>query len=209
MYEIYTWKTPNGEKPVILLEELGVDYIIKPINITEGDQFTDEYILINPNGKIPALKDGDNFIFESGAILQYLAEKHSLLIPHDQIERAKVLSWCYWQVGGLGPMLGQWAHFQFRDEKLYYPIERYLKETLRLLTVLEKQLELSEYVGGNQYTIADIMSFSWVRSGVEFLKKENISELPSFVNLNRWVSRIQQRDKVVKALDKLDQAINL
>jgi GST-like protein len=141
MIQLYTWKTPNGKKPAILLEELGVPYKIMPIDLSKHEQFAPEFLKISPNNKIPGLVDNDVTIFESGAILTYLAEKFEKYLPAHGPERYKVLEWTYWQVGGIGPMLGQLGYFAVRaDEKVPQAIARFKEEGERLLGVLDKQL---------------------------------------------------------------------
>lgn len=128
MLTLYTWNTPNGAKPVLLMEELGLEYALEMIDIGKGDQHTDAFRALNPNGKIPALVDGDLTLFESGAILMHLAEKHDAFLPKEPKARAATLSWTFWQVGGLGPMIGQWGHFSRLEETHEYALERYLAE---------------------------------------------------------------------------------
>jgi GSH-dependent disulfide-bond oxidoreductase len=143
--ELYTANTPNGQKPAIMLEEIGLPYQISPVNISQGEQHTDTFLAINPNGKIPAIVDrsvaGGQRVFESGAILIYLAEKSGKLLSSDSKNRSEVLAWTFWQVGGLGPMIGQWGHFsRSAPEKISYAINRYLDESVRLLNVLDSHL---------------------------------------------------------------------
>jgi len=165
MIELYTWSTPNGRKVSIALEELGLPYRVHPIDISRGEQHTPEFTAISPNQKIPAIVDDESGIslMESGAILLYLAEKTGRLLPPEPKQRWATIQWLMWQKGGLGPMLGQAHHFlKFNPGKSSYAEERYHREAERLYGVLDRQLAASEFVAGNQYTIADIASFPWV-----------------------------------------------
>ena len=156
MIELYFWTTPNGYKPLLFLEEAGIDYEIRPVNISKGEQFEPEFLKISPNNRIPAIVDYDPedggaplAQFESGAILQYLAEKTGKFIPEDARGRAEVLQWLNWQMGGLGPMFGQYLHFvDYAPEDLPYAKDRYTREAERLLAVLDKRLEDREYLAG-------------------------------------------------------------
>ena len=171
MIELYFWPTPNGVKITIALEELGLPYEVKPINIGKGDQFAPEFLAFSPNNRMPAIIDKDGpdgqpiSIFESGAILQYLAKKTGKLIPSDERGQIEVTEWLMWQMGGFGPMLGQAHHFNiYAKEKIAYGMERYSNEANRLYGVLEKRLEKGDYVVGNEMTIADIAIFPWTRT---------------------------------------------
>ena len=204
MKKLYTWNTPNGQKPAILLEELGATYELIPVDITNAAQFSDDFVRINPNGKIPAFVDDDVVLFESGAILQHLADEHGRFLAQRGQERATTLSWCYWQVGGLGPMIGQWGHFVQADEKLPYAIERYFVETIRLCEVLEKRLSEAPFLAGADYTIADMMSFPWAKGGLMYLKgSETADRLPPLPNVNRWIDEIDARPAVKSAFERL------
>lgn len=198
MIDLYTWTTPNGYKASIALEELGLEYCLHPIDITAGMQKTPEYLEINPNGKIPAIIDRDNgdfAVFESGAILIYLAELTGRLLPADIQQRSVVLQWLMFQVGGLGPMQGQ-AHVFFRyfDQKIPAAISRYQNETRRLYEVLDRRLASVEYLAG-EYSIADIAAFPWVRrhgwAGVS---------LDGLDHLERWLESIADRPAVRRGL---------
>ena len=171
MIELYFWPTPNGVKITIALEELGLPYEVKLINIGKGDQFAPEFLAFSPNNRMPAIIDKDGpdgqpiSIFESGAILQYLAKKTGKLIPSDERGQIEVTEWLMWQMGGFGPMLGQAHHFNiYAKEKIAYGMERYSNEANRLYGVLEKRLEKGDYVVGNEMTIADIAIFPWTRT---------------------------------------------
>ena len=171
MIELYFWPTPNGHKITIALEELGLPYEVKLINIGKGDQFAPEFLAFSPNNRMPAIIDNDGpdgqpiSIFESGAILQYLAQKTGKLMPVDLRGQIEVSEWLMWQMGGFGPMLGQAHHFNiYAKEKIAYGMERYSNEANRLYGVLEKRLEKGDYVVGNEMTIADIAIFPWTRT---------------------------------------------
>jgi GST-like protein len=198
MIDLYTWTTPNGYKASIALEELGVDYETHAIDISTGAQKRPEYLAINPNGKIPAIVDRDNenlAVFESGAILVYLAERAGRLLPADPAGRSLALQWLFFQVGGLGPMQGQ-AHVFYRyfEEKIPAAISRYQNETRRLYEVLDRRLADAEYLAGD-YSIADIATFPWVRrhgwAGVS---------LDGLDHLGRWYDAVAARPAVQRGL---------
>jgi GST-like protein len=182
MLELFTSETPNGWKITILLEELGVPYKVTPISLTNQEQKTPEFLRLNPNGKIPALVDDGFAVFESGAILLYLAEKFGRFIPADVQGRSRAIQWVMWQVSGLGPMMGQATVFnRYFPEKLPSVIERYTRESRRLLGVLDGALEGRDYLAGD-YSIADIACFPWVR-GHEWAGV-TLDGLP---NIARWM----------------------
>ncbi|WP_127145848.1 glutathione S-transferase N-terminal domain-containing protein [Pelagibacterium montanilacus] len=205
--DLYYYPTPNGHKISIMLEELGVPYTMHPIHIGRGDQFSDHFLSISPNNKIPAIVDPEGpggepiSVFESGAILKYLAEKFGQFYPTDARERVKVDEWLFWQMGGFGPMLGQNHHFAiYAPEKLPYAIDRYRNETHRLYGVLNKQLEGRDYICG-AYSIADIATLSWSlgweRQGID---------LAEFPNIAAWQERLKARPAVERGLAlKLDE----
>ena len=207
MIELYYWSTPNGHKITIFLEEAELEYKIIPINIGAGDQFKSEFLQISPNNRIPAIidhhpADGAESlsVFESGAILLYLAEKTGKFIPHDLRDRIRVTEWLFWQIGGLGPMAGQNHHFnQYAPEKIDYAMNRYVNETNRLYGVLNKQLEGREYIAGD-YSIADMACYPWI---VPHQKQQQ--NLEDFPNLKRWFEKISARDAVKKAYAKADE----
>ena len=197
MIELYTFSTPNGRKASIILEEIGLDYNVHRIDITKGEQFTPEFVAINPNSKIPAIVDRetDITVFESGAILIYLAEKTGKLLPSDRKQRFQVLEWLMFQMGSIGPMFGQYNHFnRFASEKIPYAIERYKKETLRLYGVLNTQLTEKDYICGD-YSIADIAIYPWV-AAYKFMGL-TLDEHP---HLKRWTEIVQQRPAVQKGM---------
>ena len=193
MIDFYTWTTPNGRKVSILLEELGLDYTVHSINIGAGDQKTPEFLKISANSKIPAIVDNDTGVslMESGAILVYLAERHNQFLPKDSIGRAAVMEWLMWQMGGLGPMLGQAHHFlHFNSGKSDYAETRFQNEVVRLYGVLEKRLVGRDYIC-DDYSIADMACWPWV-SRYEW-QRVNLAEYP---NVRAWYKRLVARDAV-------------
>jgi GSH-dependent disulfide-bond oxidoreductase len=206
MIDLYYWTTPNGHKITIFLEEVALPYSLIPINIGAGDQFKPEFLKISPNNRIPAIVDrspadsGEPIsIFESGAILEYLADKTGKLIPADIRGRAEVLQWLYWQMGGLGPMAGQNHHFSlYAPEKIPYAINRYVNETGRLYAVLDKRLSEREFIAGD-YSIADIASYPWILG----YERQN-QKLEDFPNLQRWFEAIKARPATIRAYEKAE-----
>ena len=201
MIKLYTWGTPNGKKVSIMLEEIAMPYEVHPINIGKGDQLTPEYLAINPNNKIPSIIDSDGpddkpfTLFESGAILMYLAEKSGKLWPLEMRQRYTVIQWLMFQMGGVGPMFGQANYFFRLQEKVPYAIERYHKESMRLYGVLEKRLGESEYLAG-EYSIADIATYTWV--GRHEMHHVKLEEFPS---VKRWFDTISQRPAVRRGME--------
>ncbi|CEL04911.1 hypothetical protein ASPCAL06035 [Aspergillus calidoustus] len=194
---LYSWPTPNGIKASITLEELGIPYRVEPINISTNIQKEEWYLKINPNGRIPALLDGDQRVFESGAIMLYLADRYDqerkISYAPGTPEYVEQLSWLMFQMGGLGPMMGQAEHFRlFATTRSDYGIKRYIDETRRLYSVLDSRLRESAYLAGSKYTIADIANFSWVQIGPAALELDLV-EWPA---LHRWVARIREREAV-------------
>ena len=202
MIDLYYWPTPNGHKITMFLEEVGLGYRIIPVNIGAGDQLKPEFLKISPNNKMPAIIDrspsdgGDPLpVFESGAILVYLAEKTGKLIPMDLRGRKTVLEWLFWQVGGLDPMAGQNHHFSnYAPENIPYAIDRYVKETNRLYGVLDHRLDGRNFIAGNDYTIADIATYPWIVPW-----KTQQQNLDDFPNVKRWMDAICNRPATVKA----------
>ena len=194
--ELYTWATPNGWKASATLEELALPYDLKPINITKGEQKAPEYVAINPNGRIPAIIDheADGFaVFESGAIMMYLAEKTGRLLPTDAKGRSEVIQWLMFQMGGLGPMQGQANVFhRYFDEKIPSVIARYQNETRRLYGVLDKRLSDNEFLVGD-FSIADIANWSWTR--IHNWAGVSIDEFP---NLSRWLKALEARPALIR-----------
>jgi GST-like protein len=202
MLEIWTWPTPNGQKVHIAVEELGLPYTIVPVAIGKGEQFKPEFLAINPNHRIPAIVDtegpGGRFVlFESGAILIYLAEKAGTLIPADAAGRYTCLQWLMFQMGGVGPMFGQYNHFGvYAPEKIPYAIERYLNESNRLLRVLDKRLSEAAYLAGAEYSIADIATYPWVHSMV----RREILSLDATPGVARWYEALRERPGVQRGM---------
>ncbi len=200
MLDLYYWPTPNGHKITIFLEEAGLPYRIVPINIGRGDQFKPEFLRIAPNNRMPAIVDHDApggplSLFESGAILQYLAEKTGLFCPTDLAGRYETLQWLCWQVAGLGPMAGQNHHFnRYAPEPIPYAIDRYVKETTRLYRVLDGLLADRAYMNGRDYSIADMASYPWIVPHED--QKQRLSDFP---HLGRWFAAIAARPAVQRA----------
>lgn len=209
MIDLYYWTTPNGHKVTMFLEEAGVPYRIVPVNISTGEQFKPDFLAISPNNRMPAIVDhapagggAPVSVFESGAILLYLAEKTGKFIPSDLRGRVEVLEWLFWQMGGLGPMLGQNHHFsQYAPEKIPYAINRYVNEANRLYGVLNKRLETREFVAG-AYSIADMASYPWIVPW-----KRQGQNLDDFPHLRRWFDAIRNRPATLRAYEKAN-AIN-
>ena len=214
MLEIYTWPTPNGHKVHIALEELGLQYKVIPVDIGAGDQFKPEFLKITPNHRIPALVDSDGpsgkpfTLFESAATLIYLSEKSGgQLIPKDPIGRYKCLEWIMFQMGGIGPMFGQWNHFaSYAVEKIPYAIERYTNEVARLSRVLNHRLEEARWLSGDEYSMADIITFPWVHNAVQstarFAERGTI-DLNGYGAVKRWYDEMASRPAVQRGLSVL------
>ena len=203
-HEIYFWTTPNGYKVLLFAEEAGIPYTIKPVNIGKGEQFQPDFLKISPNNRMPALVDhapksgkGPISVFESGAILLYLAEKFGRFIPSDLNGRVEVLQWLFWQMGGLGPMAGQNHHFAvYAPEKLPYAIDRYVRETNRLYGVMNRRLADRPFLAGD-YSIADMACYPWV---VPYERQGQ--KLTDFPNLKRWFEAIAARPGTIRAYEK-------
>ncbi len=206
MIDLYAWPTPNGFKVSILLEETGLPYRVIPVDIGKGDQFKPDFLKISPNNKMPAIVDDDGPggrpypLFESGAILMYLAEKTGRFMPADVAGRYKVIEWLMFQMGGIGPMLGQAHHFRrYAPEKIAYAIDRYTNEAKRLYGVLDRRLGEVEYMAGD-YSIADMATFPWLRKPEG--QGQNIDDFP---NIKRWFAAINARPAVQKGLQLLKE----
>ncbi|RFC65312.1 glutathione S-transferase [Fulvimarina endophytica] len=208
MIELYTWTTPNGEKPIIMLEECGMDYQLHMVDIGSGEQHADSFNALNPNEKIPVLVERTRggyaeTVIESGAIMVYLAEINNQFLPRTSPQRAKCLAWTFFQVGNTGPMIGQYHHFNnHSDQKIDYAIERYRKESVRVLGVLDRQLQSGEWLAGD-YSIADMINWSWAKSGLKELSGHGTEKYDALAD---WVERIGRRPAVKRALDKLQDA---
>jgi GST-like protein len=206
--DLYYWSTPNGHKITLFLEEAGLAYSLRPVDISRGEQFEAEFLAVAPNNRIPAILDhapaGGGApipIFESGAILLYLAEKSGQLMPSDLRGRVETLQWLFWQVGGLGPMAGQNHHFgTFAPERIPYAIERYVKETARLYGVLDRRLADRAFVAGESYTIADISIYPWIVPHER--QRQNLGDFP---HLQRWFEAIAQRPGTLRAYARAAQ----
>ena len=208
MIDVYSWATPNGHKVHIMLEETGLEYRVHPIDIGAGDQFKPEFLAISPNNKIPAIVDADGpggqplSLFESGAILIYLAEKTGQFLPADPRGRYATLQWLMFQMGGLGPMLGQTHHFRvYAPQQIEYAVNRYTNEAKRLYGVMDKRLVASAYLAGDDYTIADIAAFPWTRSW----QNQGLN-LADFPNVKRWHEAIAARPAVQRGVEVLASA---
>jgi GST-like protein len=206
MIHLFTWPTPNGQKVQILLEELGAPYEAVPVNILRAEQFRPDFLTISPNNKIPAITDDEVMIdgrplsvFETGAILIYLAEKFDAFLPRNAAQRATVLEWHLFQSASLGPMLGQATHFRrYAREDVAYAVDRYTNEGTRLYGVLEKRLEQSEWIGGDVYSIADIGAYPWI---CRFRRQgQAIDDFPA---VKAWLARISSRSAVLRGMDIL------
>ena len=203
MIDLYFWTTPNGMKPLILLEELGLAYTVRPVNISTGEQFSRAFTRLSPNQKIPAIVDhapadgGEQIaLFESGAILHYLAEKSGRFLPNSLSRRSEVIQWLFWQMAGLGPTLGQYLHFAvYADQAIPYAQGRFGREKERLYQLLDDRLRDRDFIAGD-YSIADMAAYPWIRR----MEREG-SQLDSFPNLNQWHETISRRSAVERAYE--------
>ncbi|MCB1896188.1 MAG: glutathione S-transferase N-terminal domain-containing protein [Zoogloeaceae bacterium] len=203
MFSLYTWSTPNGRKASIMLEELGLDYEVRPIDITRRAQFSQDFTALSPNNKIPVIVDPDGpdgrpiVVFESGAILIYLAEKCGRLLPRDPRSRYDVLQWLMFQMGGVGPMFGQVHHFlRFADEKVPYAIKRYRTEAERLYAVLDRRLAQRDWIAGDDYSIADIATYPWVARHP--WQQVDLADYPA---VGTWFDRVGTRPAVQRGME--------
>jgi GST-like protein len=207
MIDLYYWPTPNGQKVSIFLEEVGLPYKVVPVNIGKGEQFEPKFLEISPNNKMPAMVDHEGpddkpiSVFESGAMLIYLAEKTGQLMPRDARGRTQVIEWVMFQMGTVGPMLGQANHFRnYAPEKLQYAIDRYTNESRRIFNVMDNRLAKHEYLAG-AYSIADMASYPWI------VTRKKDSEYDDFANLKRWVEAISERPAVKRGMAVLTDVI--
>ncbi len=205
MIDLYTWPTPNGHKMHIMLEETGLEYRVIPVNIGKGDQFKPEFLAISPNNRMPAMVDHDGpgggpySLFESGAMLIYLAEKTGKFLPEEPRARYTVLQWLMFQMGNIGPMMGQTHHFRhYAPEKIPYAVERYTNEAGRLYGVVEKRLSQSPWLGGEDYSIADIAAFPWLRN----VQRKGCEET-DFPCLQAWFEAMEARPAVQAGMEIL------
>ena len=205
MIDLYSWATPNGHKVHIMLEETGIPYRVHGVNIRTGEQFAPEFLRISPNNRIPAIVDPDGpagrplSLFESGAILVYLAGKSGKLLPQDLNDRYTALQWLMWQMGGVGPMFGQANHFRaYAVEKIAYAIERYTNEANRLTGVLDRRLAETRFLAGDEYSIADIAVFPWMRNA----ERRGI-DMNAYPNAKRWFDEIAARPAVQRGVKVL------
>ena len=205
MIDLYSWATPNGHKVHIMLEECGLDYRMHPIDIGAGDQFKPDFLAISPNNKIPAIVDSEGpdgqaiSLFKSGAILLYLANKTGKLLPSSERGQYETLQWLMFQMGGLGPMLGQAHHFRiYAPQKVDYAIQRYTNEAKRLYGVLDRQLAKHRYVAGDDYTIADIAIYPWLRSW----QNQGI-DWADYPKLKPWFDELGQRPAIIRGVQVL------
>jgi len=233
MLSLYTWATQNARKISVMLEECDLAYQIVPVDIMNNEQFSEPFTRLNPNNKIPVLVDSDlssssgepGAIFETGAILLYLAEKTGRFLPQHSAARARVLSWLFWQTSGLGPNFGNFAHFAsatvkdrsrlnaYLDktgarEPALYAIERFAKESLRLLAVLNRELEDKEFIAG-ELSIADFATYPWVESAWQGFKLLNPNLSSEFGHIERWMVTLAEREAVKRGMEKLAWGVNL
>lgn len=213
MIDLYYWPTPNGHKVSIMLEEVGLAYQVHPVNILRGDQFDDAFLKISPNNRIPAIVDPDGpdsqsiSIFESGAILLYLAEKTGLLCPPDATGRYQVLQWLMFQMGNVGPMFGQCGHFfGYAPEEIPYAKERYYKETKRLYGVMDRALADREYLAGPDCSIADIATYPWCMPVIRELHRIEVEDFP---NVHRWCETMAVRPAVARGAGVLADVMKI
>lgn len=206
MITLYTWSTPNGRKASIMLEECGLPYAVKPIDISKDEQFAPGFLAIAPNNKIPAIVDdeaegGPLSVFESGAILTYLAEKTGRFLAPSGPARYKALEWLHWQIGGLGPMLGQLGFFAVRsEERAPLAINRFTQEADRLLRVMDRRLGEAPYLAGSDYTIADISAYAWTLAATTFLKEPLRDTIDAAPNVRTWLETVGGRPAVKRGM---------
>ena len=213
MIDLYYWPTPNGHKASVMLEEVGLDYQVKPVNILKGDQFDPDFIAISPNNRMPVIVDhdgpgGDAYpVFESGAILMYLAEKTGQFWPADTAKRYAVIQWLMFQMGNVGPLFGQCGHFLgYAPEKIPYAIERYHGETVKLYGVMDKRLADTAYLAGEDYSLADIATYPWCMPVIRDLHQIDIDQFP---HVKRWIESIAARPAVQRGVALLADAMKI
>lgn len=202
MIDLYTWSTPNGKKVSIMLEECGLEYNVKPVNIREKEQFDPAFLKISPNNRIPAIVDPDGpggkpiALMESAAILIYLADKTGKFLPSEGEPRYRALEWSMWQMGNIGPMLGQLSHFvNTAPEQIPYAINRYLDESARLFRILDQLLGNHDYMAG-EYSIADMLTYPWIKPGFERILEMKKDDIGAGANIARWMKELEARPAV-------------
>lgn len=205
MIDLYTWTTPNGRKASIMLEETGLPYEVHPVNIGKNEQFAPAFLKISPNNRIPAIVDRDAdsgplSVFESGAILIYLAEKTGKFLAAKGEQRAKTLEWLMWQMGGVGPMFGQLNHFaNVAPEKIPYAIDRYATEAARLVAILDRRLGEAQFLGGD-YSIADMITYPWIAPALDMIAKFKPEAVGEAANTRRWLADVGARPAVQRGM---------
>lgn len=202
MYDLYYWPTPNGHKVTLFMEEAGLPYRIVPVDIANGEQFAPAFLKISPNNRMPALVDTESgvSVFESGAILVYLAEKHGVFLPTSGKARVEVLEWLFWQMGGLGPMIGQANHFsKYAPDRIPYAVDRYQNEGRRLMGVLDRRLDGRPFVAGDGYSIADMAIYPWARTATEVIEGLDVPQV------SRWLKAVGERPATVRAYAIADE----
>ncbi|MEQ9226840.1 MAG: glutathione S-transferase N-terminal domain-containing protein [Parvibaculum sp.] len=205
MIDLYTWTTPNGRKVSIMLEETGLPYEVHPVNIGKNEQLEPAFLKISPNNRIPAIVDrdadgGSLSVFESGAILIYLAEKTGKFLAPKGAQRAKALEWLMWQMGGVGPMFGQLNHFaNVAPEKIPYAIDRYATEAARLIAILDKRLGEAQFLGGD-YSIADMITYPWIAPALDMIAKFKPEAVGEASNARRWLADVGERPAVQRGM---------
>jgi GSH-dependent disulfide-bond oxidoreductase len=204
MIELFTWPTPNGTKPSIMLEEVGVPYSVHRVNLGSGEQHAPQFLAVSPNGKIPAIVDHDGVggprtVFESGAILVYLAEKTGMLLPKSGSRREQAMSWLFWSMSGVGPTFGQLLHFVSAEDGSSSAVRRFVGETVRLLNVLERRLGEAAYLA-EEYSIADVAAFTWVNFAMPTIRSNVGNALGGTPAVDRWLSEINSRPAVQRGL---------
>lgn len=212
MIDLYFWPTPNGYKASLALEEMGLDYKVQPINILKGEQHEESFLKLNPNNRVPTIVDHDgpggqpHTVFESGAILIYLAKKSGKFLPEEPVAHSRVLQWLFFQCANVGPMFGQCGHFKgYAPEKIQYGIDRYFNETLRLYGLMDKELSTREYLAG-EYSIADMATYPWCAGKVRDLHEINLDDFP---NVKAWVERLEARPAVQKGMAVLNDVMKI
>lgn len=212
MIDLYFWPTPNGYKASLALEEMGLDYQVKPVNILKGDQHEAAFLKLNPNNRVPTIVDHDgpdgqpHTVFESGAILIYLARKAGKFLPEDPVKQSVVLQWLFFQCANVGPMFGQCGHFKgYAPQKVQYGIDRYFNETVRLYGLMDKELSARDYLAG-EYSIADMATYPWCADKVRDLHEINLDDFP---NVKSWVERLEARPAVQKGMTVLADVMKI